>query len=945
MSPLRVFVVDPDEQRAAWLERLATTHGYDVERFTNGERAIDRFVQEPADAVLVEYVLPGRDGVATVEAIRWAPSGRDVRVVLLAREEPLTAPLQMLALRVDARAALVGPLDEATVQRALADLERDWDDEGTLALGDDSYAAHLHEARRRTAPPSQPPAPARPPLQDWLDVATVIAGAVRVETVEASFGDEPTTRNGDASVARAIGVAPDPPERPLATFDDVTRTEPGEAVSSAATVSQRPLDASDARAILAVSGGKIVGRVGPARAAPPSTSSRFAAPIPTSQFRAPSSAQVSLASRSASSRPPPARETPSTAAALAPPSHELAAAPPALVPPMEPAASPEDPAPLAAVEEHPRLATPSAVRRADVSTRQITAPREPATASPAARGSTLPDALDVATIQRVDPGTVDEARFVSARARETTRGDWSGSFATTPFPALLRRIADERASGGLVCTMPPPRQADPRALRGTVDKEPVTKVVYFRSGVPVHVRSNLLDECLGQLLLRKKRIGVATLEESIRKMRERGGLQGQILVEMGALAPLELGELLAEQVRQKLFDLFGWRRGEFRFAANMETPRDGIAIEMALPDMVFEGVCAAMPATLLLDIMTPRLDLFVVPDPVRLARFARVRVAKDLRAVLEGLDGTTPLRDVLRAGSRPGAIAQLLYALECLGAVSYETAAQPRRVMLAPLSLEQPLEREPAAPSDADDAAWDDVTNERVRERGDAISAPPRPAIVPSAPVVHGRPTTSEVAAMPSVSLSALVEVQSRSDEIGAAVTGPQRPQALQAARSLAAEAPSPVPADQTPALQGPAAPAARDDRALDVHVDRMFEAERCFRRGNRCLARGEHRDALSAFERAVELCPDEGEFVAYLGWARYCVDPASGRGTEAALRDLERARALAPDLHLTHLLHARVLDHSGRSAAALEAYREVLALEPAMDEALEAVARLGGVP
>ena len=198
---------------------------------------------------------------------------------------------------------------------------------------------------------------------------------------------------------------------------------------------------------------------------------------------------------------------------------------------------------------------------------------------------------------------------------------------------------------------------------------------------------------------------------------------------------------------------------------------------------------------------------------------------------------------------------------------------------------------------------------------------------------------------MPSVSLSALVEVQSRSDEIGAAVTGPQRPQALQAARSLAGEAPSPVPADQTPALQGPAAPAARDDRALDVHVDRMFEAERCFRRGNRCLARGEHRDALSAFERAVELCPDEGEFVAYLGWARYCVDPAGGRGTEAALRDLERARSLAPDLHLTHLLHARVLDHSGRGAAALEAYREVLALEPAMEEALEAVARLGGVP
>jgi tetratricopeptide (TPR) repeat protein len=168
---------------------------------------------------------------------------------------------------------------------------------------------------------------------------------------------------------------------------------------------------------------------------------------------------------------------------------------------------------------------------------------------------------------------------------------------------------------------------------------------------------------------------------------------------------------------------------------------------------------------------------------------------------------------------------------------------------------------------------------------------------------------------------------------------------ALAAAAIPVVASPTPVPADQTPALQGPQPPDARDDRALDVHVDRMFEAERCFRRGNRCLARGEHRDALSAFERAVELCPDEGEFVAYLGWARYCVDPASGRGTEDALRDLERACTLAPDLHLTHLLHARVLDHAGRGAAAIEAYREVLALEPGMDEALGAVARLGGGP
>ncbi len=249
-------------------------------------------------------------------------------------------------------------------------------------------------------------------------------------------------------------------------------------------------------------------------------------------------------------------------------------------------------------------------------------------------------------------------------------------------------------------------------------------------------------------------------------------------------------------------------------------------------------------------------------------------------------------------------------------------------MQLPPLSLEHPLDPAPPPPN-ADDASWDDVTNERTRDKraapavpgaaeGDADGAPTATARGLGATVDgrHGAPrvTTSEVEAMASISISNLVEVRSGSRDGGSgdgAITGPR------------------------PAVSP-------EGRALDAHVDRMFEAERCFRRGNRSLAKGEHRDALAAFDRAVELCPEEGEFVAYLGWARYCTDPTSYPTTENALADLERAIGLAPDLHLTHLLHARVLDHAGRDARALAAYREVLALEPSMDEALEAVARLG---
>lgn len=891
MSPLRVFVVDPNEQRAAWLVDLVAAQGHEVEHFTHGERAIDRFVQRPADALLVEYVLPGRDGVATVEAIRWAPGGRDVRVILLAREEPVTAPLQMLALRVDATVALVGEPDEQRVLEALHQLERRWDDDGTLALGDDSYARHLEEARRRSTEVREPLPRSKSPHHEWLEVATVIAGAVRVETVEAGPGGEEPTIRGDAADARAIGLGPSPkmpgapglggadvPERPRATFDDVTVTEPGLNTHAAATVSMRSLDASDARAILGLSPGQILGR--------PVSRPRFAAPAPTSTYRAPPSTPA-----------PALVSAPRASVAVAPAPIEAPVEPTPIEAPIEP--TPIDPAPFEAAPiarsprhaEEPIAPAPSAVRRAEMSTRQITMPRDP---SPA------PFAVPT------DPHTLDEGRFVSARAKEAERNDWSGSFAATPFPALLRRIADDKANGGLVCTAPATRPGDPRVARATVDGAPTTKVVFFRGGVPVQVRSNVLDECLGQLLLRKKRLSVAALEESVRRMRERGDRQGQVLLEMRVLSSIELGELLSEQVRQKLFDLFGWRRGEFRFAADMEAPRDGVALEMALPDMVYEGVCAAMPATLLLDIMTPRLEHFVVPDPVRMARFGRVRVSADLRSILEQIDGATPLRDVLRAGARPGAIAQLLYALECLGAITLEARANVRRVQLPPLSLEQPIER-PRVEDIADDPAWDDVTNERPRRLRDDASGPQALAPVPDAPnsFVPSSFAPSAFAAGPSAAPS------SRSDEL---------------------EGPLGADVSARRAVGGP---------ALDAHVDRMFEAERCFRRGNRSLARSEHREALAAFERAVELCPDEGEFVAYLGWARYCVDPSDADGARVALRELVRATTLAPDLHLTHLLHARVLDHAGHTLAAIETYRAVLALEPSMDEAAQALGRL----
>jgi hypothetical protein len=129
----------------------------------------------------------------------------------------------------------------------------------------------------------------------------------------------------------------------------------------------------------------------------------------------------------------------------------------------------------------------------------------------------------------------------------------------------------------------------------------------------------------------------------------------------------------------------------------------------------------------------------------------------------------------------------------------------------------------------------------------------------------------------------------------------------------------------------------------LDQKVDRLFEAERHFRRGSRALERQRHEDALSAFVRAHELVPTEGEFLAYVGWSRFCLAAAQGSDpgeTELALTELAQAADLSPDLYVTHLLYARVLSRLRRDGEARRAYERALLLEPDNAEAKAALSR-----
>ncbi len=571
-----------------------------------------------------------------------------------------------------------------------------------------------------------------------------------------------------------------------------------------------------------------------------------------------------------------------------------------------------------------------------------------------------------------DPEAEREGRAVDRHAAEVTPGATAqtGRFADLPFPRVLARLAADRATGALVVVAP-----DDDAMRTTTGESP-KKVVYFRNGVPVYVRSNLVRECLGQLLVASDLITPHARNQSVQRMRAGEGRQGAILLTMGALTPQQLRDALEEQLRVKLFDLFRWDEAEFRFTARVAQPPEIVTLELGLAEIVFEGVVRGMTPARLLAALEPKLDAYVIPMSDRMTRFIRLDLVAEARHVLRNLDGTQRLRDLfVFAGQRPGAAAQLVYAMECLGAVRFSDLPIPVGRLdgddAAPLRVDDDsgvLARSEARALRVDEGtsrgpvpgfrgglaaqagARTDAGTARLQQPPDgtplgtpphAPAATPKPA--PARPVPEANDWDDETSEVSSTTHAAWL--------LGAhpAPAASSKPTSLPATHDIAprpsrgtpsaasARAPDPARIDAQPGSDTPEPPAT----ALDARIERIAEAERHARRGERALARGRLEDALTAFTRAAELVPDDAEFSARLAHTRFLADPEDASHRADCLAALAHAARLTPQRALPHLLLADARERQGDVRGARDAFEDALTADPNCHEALERLRNL----
>jgi len=165
------------------------------------------------------------------------------------------------------------------------------------------------------------------------------------------------------------------------------------------------------------------------------------------------------------------------------------------------------------------------------------------------------------------------------------------------------------------------------------------------------VKSNLVNECLGNLLVRMEQISPEDMAESLRRVKRGEGLQGVILVAMQLLSVEEVAAALVAQAEEKLFEIFEWSVGRFHWetGARLEGG-NALALEKSAADMILDGVRRRMPITQVDTFLEARAPLFVAQGESPFYRFQEIDLDPAEQLLLRALDGSMRLGDLGEQG-------------------------------------------------------------------------------------------------------------------------------------------------------------------------------------------------------------------------------------------------------------------------------------------------------
>lgn len=80
---MRILIADDDELVRETLTFLLDEHGYRVTAVANGREALERIAAVHPDLIILDFLMPGINGLQVYRCLRCDPAVRDIPVIFL----------------------------------------------------------------------------------------------------------------------------------------------------------------------------------------------------------------------------------------------------------------------------------------------------------------------------------------------------------------------------------------------------------------------------------------------------------------------------------------------------------------------------------------------------------------------------------------------------------------------------------------------------------------------------------------------------------------------------------------------------------------------------------------------------------------------------------------------------------------------------------------------
>lgn len=488
------------------------------------------------------------------------------------------------------------------------------------------------------------------------------------------------------------------------------------------------------------------------------------------------------------------------------------------------------------------------------------------------------------------------------RGTATTSKVIEGTLDRTPLPAILHHLHGMRATGVL-----------------ELECGKKKKGIQLRNGYPIAVRSNLVKETLGHMLVRSGRITKGQLSESRRRMNDDGQRQGEILVAMDVLSEEEVGSALRDQSDAKLFQAFDWEEGKFRFERHARLEKaNAIGLGRSPANLILHGVRAAFPLKRIDRYMDLHGTRFVQHGESPFYRFQDLNVDQDEESILRQLDGTQQLASFRGENER---VRRTVYGLIACGMLELRgksSAMRPDMRSAAKAVAERAKSRDTKC-EDAKDPALAELQSLATQLRAKSYFE------------------------MLEVTTDSNADALRIAYERRLLKTHPDRySNAGQAVQDLASEVYRLI----TQAYETLSDPKRRTEYELSLKREsrdekerekgeRALEAQIAFREGELALKTRDYESALMHFGTALQLYPDEGDHHAHYGWALFQCHPDEPTIVKEAIEHVRRGVKLASHREKPYLFLGRLYKAIGSPDIAEKMFMKAARVQPECVEAL----------